>query len=520
MVSISIERLLDREKIAEHLLSFYELSEFSIAVYPVAQRKSWLIIGEPQICEAVDKYFLSHFDEKNESWLGAHTVEEVQMGATQLMLNEQLIAYLLVGRAKAKGKIGDEIKALAHLHGLFSCQIEAAHKHHHLLEQNHKLQQREATTSLENVELRQMEEALRHSEERYRIVAEYAGQLHYDWDITTGNIQWDGRIRDIIGYESQEFNAFGFAGWNDLLHPADREQAVMVLDTAMKDHVPYICEYRLRKKDGSFVSLEDNGCFLYNERDEPVRMLGACKDITARKKYEAELQQRNEELMRFTYTASHDLRTPLITIKAFLAMLERGIDSHDPQHLLKYIGFIANAANKMTMLLDELLELSRVGRIVNTPMEISLQEVVGEALDLIQGRLQDRNIEVQVTSDIVRIFGDRPRLVEVFQNLLDNAAKFMGRQTALRIEVGAEQQGDFWKIFVRDNGLGIDPRFSHKVFGLFERINTDIEGTGIGLALVKRIVEVHGGKIWFESAGLQQGTTFYFTLPVAGASKS
>ena len=176
------------------------------------------------------------------------------------------------------------------------------------------------------------------------------------------------------------------------------------------------------------------------------------------------------------------------------------------------MGFIHSAADKMVLLLDELLKLLRVGHKKNDPVDVSLYEVVNEALMLVAGQIAARNVEVNVTQENVWIFGDRQRLVEVFQNLVDNAVKFMGDQPAPRIDIGIELVGDEVEIFVRDNGNGIDPRYQSKVFGLFEKLDASVAGAGLGLALVRRIVELHGGKIRLESDGVGLGTTFRFTL--------
>lgn len=235
-------------------------------------------------------------------------------------------------------------------------------------------------------------------------------------------------------------------------------------------------------------------------------------DITQRKQTEAALQARNEELVRFTYTVSHDLKSPLVTIQTFLGFLEKDIQAADPARIETDLGHIRAAGSKMARLLDELLELSRIGRKANPPESAPLQKIVAEALDLVAGRIAQRHIRVRVTDLPVRLHGDLARLVELYQNLIDNAAKFMGDQSDPCIEIGATSSGGEVTLFVRDNGLGIDPRHRHKLFGLFEKLHPGTEGTGIGLALVKRIVEVHGGRISVESAGLGQGTTFRFTL--------
>ncbi|MBK9990499.1 MAG: PAS domain S-box protein [Verrucomicrobia bacterium] len=243
------------------------------------------------------------------------------------------------------------------------------------------------------------------------------------------------------------------------------------------------------------------------------------RDISDRKHAEEalqktaqELQDKNASLERFTYTVSHDLKSPLVTIKTFAGFLEKDIKANDGLRMEKDLKFIQGAAEKMGRLLEELLDLSRIGRKMNPFVSAPLQSVVQEALDLVAGQIAQRGVTLQVSTEPIILLGDRPRLVEVFQNLVDNAVKFMGDQPAPRVEIGAEQTSSGPVFFVRDNGIGIDPRHHAKLFGLFEKLDPRSEGTGIGLALVKRIVEVHGGKIWAESGGLGQGTTFRFTL--------
>jgi signal transduction histidine kinase len=149
----------------------------------------------------------------------------------------------------------------------------------------------------------------------------------------------------------------------------------------------------------------------------------------------------------------------------------------------------------------------------NPPSEVPMADVVNEALEIMSGRLVKSGVEVSLAPNLPDLNGDRPRLQEVFQNLIENALKFMGDQQHPRIEIGFRPQGEETVLVVKDNGIGIDPLFHEKVFGLFDKLDTKTEGTGIGLALVKRIVEVHGGRIWVESEGLGHGSTFCFTLP-------
>ena len=232
-----------------------------------------------------------------------------------------------------------------------------------------------------------------------------------------------------------------------------------------------------------------------------------------------ELEAQNAQLERFTYTVSHDLKTPLVTIQGFVGLLGKDLaeGSSRAEHDLDKIRA---AASRMAGLLDDLLELSRIGRVVGPPEEVALGELAREAVDLLAEKIAERDIEVTVAEDLPVVSADRPRLQEVFQNLVENAVKFTGDQQRPRIEIGVRRDDANRTVyFVRDNGIGIAAPYREKVFGLFERLDAAAEGTGIGLAVVKRIVEVHGGRIWAESEGLGRGTSFCFTLaPAVGPS--
>ena len=224
-----------------------------------------------------------------------------------------------------------------------------------------------------------------------------------------------------------------------------------------------------------------------------------------------ELEAKNAELERFTYSVSHDLKSPLVTIGGFVGFLEADIKRGELQQIENTIGRIRDAAKKMHRLLDELLELSRIGRLINPPVEVLFGELVSEALELAHGQLTEKQVRVEVEAELPIVHVDRVRMVEVLQNLIVNATKFTGGQTDPRIEIGVQTRNLEKVFFVKDNGIGIAPEYHKKIFGLFDKLDAKSEGTGIGLALVKRIVEVHGGTIWVESE-VGKGATFFFTL--------
>jgi signal transduction histidine kinase len=231
------------------------------------------------------------------------------------------------------------------------------------------------------------------------------------------------------------------------------------------------------------------------------------------------LRNESAEMERFTYTVSHDLKSPLITIQGFLGLLEKDAMAGNIAQMQTDMTYIRAAASTMQRLLNELLELSRIGRVVNPLTEVALSELAQEAVTLVSGQITARGVQVHIAPDLPVVIGDRPRLLEVLQNLLDNAVKFMGAQPQPCINFGVRRDAQEAVCYVRDNGIGIAPRYHEKVFGLFERLDGASDGTGIGLTLVKRIIEVHGGRIWVESAGEGHGSTFCFTVscPSPGA---
>ncbi|HEU0295981.1 MAG TPA: ATP-binding protein, partial [Anaerolineales bacterium] len=243
--------------------------------------------------------------------------------------------------------------------------------------------------------------------------------------------------------------------------------------------------------------------------------------IEIRKKAERErealiqrLKLKNQELDRFAIRVSHDLKTPLITVAGFLGYLEQDIKSGNHERAEKDLAQINEAARKMGRFVDELLDLSRVGRITNPPKDLPFEEIVRDALQATDGILKAKQVQVEIDPIFPFVHVDRGRVVQVLQNLITNAVKFMGDQPQPIIRIGFQEIDGEHIFSVTDNGIGIPPQHHESIFELFSRLNPEIDGTGIGLGLVKRIIEVHQGKIWVESSP-GTGSTFKFTLAPA-----
>jgi PAS domain S-box-containing protein len=293
------------------------------------------------------------------------------------------------------------------------------------------------------------------------------------------------------------------------------------------------------RQDGSQFIAEVTGMPLRDALGMPRGVMFVIRDVTEQQRQHEELENKNAELERFTYTVSHDLKSPLITIKGFATAVMNDVAAGNTSRITEDLKRIAAAADKMGDLLNGLLELSRVGRIVNLPTTVSMSGLARETVELLAGAITQRGAKVTVQPGLPDAFGDAGRLQEVWQNLLENALKFAAPGAPPEIEIGfkklpgAESRlptdkqaagsseiasreppaGNLQTVyFVRDHGCGIEARFQEMIFGLFNKLETKTEGAGIGLALARRIVEFHGGTIWVESAGAGRGATFYFTL--------
>lgn len=224
-----------------------------------------------------------------------------------------------------------------------------------------------------------------------------------------------------------------------------------------------------------------------------------------------QLNMKNEELDRFAIRVSHDLKTPLITLAGFLGYLEKDINKGDYERAKKDFSQINDAAKTMGKFVDELLDLSRIGRITNPPRDVKFNEIVDDAIRATEGSLIAKQVQLKIDAEFPLVHVDRARIVQVMQNLITNAVKFMGDQPNPTVEIGVDKEDGEQVYHVKDNGIGIAPEHHEKIFELFNKLDPNTDGVGIGLGMVKKIIEVHNGKIWVESEP-GKGSVFKFTL--------
>jgi len=277
-------------------------------------------------------------------------------------------------------------------------------------------------------------------------------------------------------------------------------------------------EFEVVGLKGKKIWMQSTSVPFRNESGSIVAVLAITRDVTELKRTMTELQKKNSDIEQFIYTTSHDLRTPLVTVKAFLGFLEKDMAAQDQTRIAQDLQFIHGAADKMKDLLDELLELSRndLGEI--RMEQVTLRSILDEVLDSLAAVIKEQHVEIVRLDADLPLFGDRSRMCQIWLNLIENAVKYSRENSRPRIELGLRSDGGETVFFVRDNGIGIAPDYRDKIFNMFEKLDSSSPGAGLGLSMIKRIVEKCGGRIWVESEGLGHGSCFCFTLPLSIAS--
>jgi len=488
-------------------------------------------------------------------------------------------------------------------------------------------------------EIKKAGESLKVSEERFRIASASANDIIWEWDIASGRLDWYGKIDEILGYHLGEFPRT-IDAWEKAIHPDDIAHVNASLENHLKEGTPYIGEYRIQRKDGTYCYWVDHGTALRNDAGEPVKMIGACSDVTERKTRELEyktilrtatdgfwlvdmqghfldvnaaycsligysydelmnmaiqdieviekpedvakrinkimeigsdrfetrhrrkdgrileveisvnylpinngrmcvftrditerkqaamilaekteqLGRSNTELQSFAYVASHDLQEPLRTISSYMQLLEKRYKTKLDKDAQEFIDFAVSAANRLQNMIGGLLEFSRV-ETRGDPLEIvNCESVVNHVVGDLKKAIDEN--KAKITHDpLPEIFADRAQLTRLFQNLISNSIRYRSSEPPC-IHISAAKGDGEYVFAVRDNGIGIEPEYKEQIFVIFQRLQSrEVPGIGLGLAVAKKIVERHGGRIWVESEP-GKGATFYFTIPIKGGNQS
>jgi PAS domain S-box-containing protein len=369
-------------------------------------------------------------------------------------------------------------------------------------------------------ERKQAEEALRESQERLELALEGAELGMWDWNIQTGELVFNRRWAEMVGYSPDEIRPH-IDSWEDSIHPEDAERVKGVLNRHVAGETPsYETEYRIATKSGEVRWVLARGKVVERDADgRPLRATETRVDITDRKRAEELVRERtealersNQDLEQFAYVAAHDLREPLVAVGAYLKLLERRCAKNLDVDAHKFLARAIETTLRMDAVIQSLLAYSRIGSDDRSLEPTDCQAVLKNALSNLHSAIKENG--ATVTSDALpTVMADASQLLQLFQNLLSNAIKFRGDEP-LKIHVGCAQGTGEFQFSVKDNGIGVEPPYFERIFRIFQRIRSgsDRPGTGIGLANCKKIVESHGGRIWVESAP-GKGSTFFFTLP-------
>jgi len=383
-------------------------------------------------------------------------------------------------------------------------------------------------TVLDITERKQAEETIRENEKYFRELIESLPQLF-----------WTCRVDGPCDYLSKQWveytgipeaEQFGYR-WLEQLHPEDRDRTVSEWLEKVKTGSGFDIEFRIRRNDGIYRWFKTRAVPMRDAERNIIKWFGSNTEIDELKKAEerllninTELEQRvekrtsqlqisNKELEAFTYSVSHDLRAPLRHVSGYVDLLNKRFLPELSGKGEHYLNSITDSVHQMGLLIDDLLDFSRTGRVEMSETELDMNRIVGEVAKTLQQDDLKYNIE-WVIAALPSVTGDNALMRLVWINLLSNAVKFTRPRKKAIIEIGANDEDKETIFFVRDNGVGFDMKYAQKLFGVFQRLHSteEFEGTGIGLANVQRIISRHGGRTWAE-AELDKGATFYFSLP-------
>ena len=375
-----------------------------------------------------------------------------------------------------------------------------------------------------------LQAALRQSESRLQLALEAGRMGTWDWDVRTNKVAWSPSLEAAHGLAPGTFPGT-FEAFQEQIHPDDRAYVLASIRQVLEAGEDYRIEYRSVGPDGRVRWFEARGKLFRDEAGRPLRMAGVCMDITERKQAEeeirrlnetlerrvrertAQLEEANRELESFSYSVSHDLRAPLRHISGFVDLLRKSAAAQLDETSRRYLQIIQDAARHAGNLVDELLSFSRMGRVELRQTVLDMNLLVDEVRRDLEPETQGRVIDWQV-APLPKVRGDPAMLRLVLRNLLSNAVKYTRPRAQARIEIGSREEDGEVVFWVRDNGVGFETQYADKLFGVFQRLHAaeDFEGTGIGLANVRRIVHRHGGRTWAEGV-VDGGATFYFSLP-------
>lgn len=359
------------------------------------------------------------------------------------------------------------------------------------------------------------EDALKKSEEKYRNIFENIQDVIFQTDINGVFIELSPSVKEFCGYTAEEL----IGKPTHFLQPDDEKSDTMIKLVNELSHVNYY-ERVIKTKSGSLKHISLSAKMIFDNNGNKLHINAIARDITQRKENEKEiafqnqkLQIQNKELEQFAHITSHDLQEPLITLKFFSELIKTEFPKEIDENIHQYLDFILESSDRMQKLVKGLLDYSRIGNQIEL-QEINCNEIVNDAINSLSNTIRETNCKI-ITGNLPELEGYSVELIELFQQLISNAIKFRKKKTPLTIKISAKPIDNYWLFTVQDNGIGIDEQDKEKAFVIFKRFNNreDYPGIGIGLAICKKIIALHGGNIWIESK-LGKGSSILFTIPI------
>ncbi|GJL55654.1 MAG: hypothetical protein NPIRA02_27860 [Nitrospirales bacterium] len=360
--------------------------------------------------------------------------------------------------------------------------------------------------------------------ERLQIATQAAQIGVWDWDVQHNRLTWDDRMHALYG-SSLSSRPLTYETWLAAVHPRDSARTHEELQDALHHHTHFNTNFRIIWPDYTVHHIQTYAVVNRNKSGEAIRMTGVNWDITNEKineevltQYIENLRRSNSELEQFAYVASHDLQEPLRKIRNFSELLSAKAEGHLSPELEKFLTPIVSSATRMQALVQDLLTYSRIAREGPDVAPVDLQVLVEQVKNSLESAIAETQATL-IIAPLPTIEANATQIEQLFQNLIANSLKYHGDR-APRITITATQHDTYWQFAVSDNGIGIDPQYADRIFVIFQRLHTKqkYDGTGIGLAICKKIVERHEGQIWVESTP-DEGSTFFFTLPSSQTEK-
>lgn len=355
--------------------------------------------------------------------------------------------------------------------------------------------------------------------ERFELATKATSDIIWDWDLQSDSTYRTSNFFERLGY-SEEKRLEGSIFWESIIHPEDISRVKKnMIDFLSTDQTHWIQEFRIKKADGDYMHVLDKGFAIRDPQGKVSRIIGATQDITSQKQTELDLIEANykladanKELQAFATVASHDMKEPLRMISSFMNLLQSKYGPQLDQKANQYIHFAVDGANRLSQLITDLLEFSRVGFNPKLIADVNIKEVINEVISLKSDLIRAANAKIEVgPMPTIKTIPMPIRIV--FQNLLGNALKYINPGQDLQIQIQSEELPSHWQFVVRDNGIGIEPQYLEQIFELLKRLHpkSTYPGTGMGLTTCRKIVTHFGGKIWAESTP-GKGSSFYFTV--------